>query len=476
MSRENRVATTSESLTLQACPRQSDVSVDAKFEKTRIRHEACLKLVDETVEGARSYDSFTQGIKDLGLNATEAECYFDAGVQRSLDLRRAKSQAQPAPSRFDKREGLHADQLAASRKRSSACSDRIAEPGTSDSHANAVEAAACASSRSQLGQALALVGPTSTLPLSQTVELLGDIRDTSDIFPIPQSVLAAAPHLVQLQANAAADPYLAKTWKLRQVYRKGKVIDSLVNLGQLQRVHDPIPRAIWKLVILDDYVDFEELYATLYKGYNHYDRPKDFAGGSSFVKKDHATVKRPILSESDWTRAFDAWMVAVLTFYPHREAELVSYRGMVIDLFRLLPDAAAIPIRLDCHTRDRYARNPFRMDENELQARFLTQLICASASSTLPIAGIKRSRRKRSVTICQNWNLGCCNSDSCPGNRRHNICCECHGRHSAQENEECLAKLRARRQNYRAASGVDASSGQYHSLSMNSCKRLKMSA
>ncbi|KAG6874693.1 hypothetical protein C0993_012609, partial [Termitomyces sp. T159_Od127] len=164
--------------------------------------------------------------------------------------------------------------------------------------------------REPSGPSLTSQAVKENLPCNKT-------NKTSESSAIPPSLLAVAPHLTNLQAHASIDPYLAKTWELCQEYGKEKVIDSLVSLGQLQRVEDPISWSIWKLIILDHYVNFEKLYAMLDKGYDHHDKPKEFAGGFSLIRKDHTMACRSILMESDWTQAFDAWMVAVLAFYPH---------------------------------------------------------------------------------------------------------------------------------------------------------------
>lgn len=48
---------------------------------------------------------------------------------------------------------------------------------------------------------------------------------------------------------------------------------------------------MWKLVILNQYINFKKLYATFDKRYNHDDELKDFIGGFSVIKKDHTTAK-----------------------------------------------------------------------------------------------------------------------------------------------------------------------------------------
>ncbi|KAG6874245.1 hypothetical protein C0993_000776, partial [Termitomyces sp. T159_Od127] len=174
-----------------------------------------------------------------------------------------------------------------------------------------------------------------------------DLHKPSETSSIPQSLLDVAPHLAKLQSQVSADLHIAKTWELRQEYGKERIVDSLIDLGQLQRVKDPISRAMWKLVIMDHYVDFEKLYATLDKAYDHNDELKDFLAGFSLVKKDHPVARRLILSESDWSRTFDAWTAAVVIFYPHWETELSSYRGRILDFFRSLPGAASVAIQFD---------------------------------------------------------------------------------------------------------------------------------
>ncbi|KAG6876639.1 hypothetical protein C0993_001592 [Termitomyces sp. T159_Od127] len=237
------------------------------------------------------------------------------------------------------------------------------------------ESAAWAVLHAQAHQSAEPSGPLSTSQVAKKNLPCNETNKTSESSAIPPSLLAVAPHLANLQAHASVNPYLAKTWELHQEYGKEKVIDSLVSLAQLQRVKDPVSK----------------LYVTLDKDYDHYDEPKDFAEGFSLVRKDHTMARRSILMESDWTQAFDAWMVAVLAFYPHREAELVSYCGRIVNFFCSLPGTASIAIRFDCDMRDRYARNPFCLDnQNELQIPFLSQLLSASASVVLPVAGVKQ--------------------------------------------------------------------------------------
>ena len=111
---------------------------------------------------------------------------------------------------------------------------------------------------------------------------------------LPATVLALAPHLAELLNSTISDPYIKETWKLQQAIGTDKTIDSLVNLMQVQLLADPIPHSIWHLVIQDHFVDFKKLFASMNKGYDHNDEPRDFGGGYALVKKGQASAKPPL--------------------------------------------------------------------------------------------------------------------------------------------------------------------------------------
>jgi hypothetical protein len=150
---------------------------------------------------------------------------------------------------------------------------------------------------------------------------------------IPASVLTKAPHLSKLSDSMATDPHLEKTQDLLSVYSLQSSQDILVNKAQFAPVGDPLPPTIWHKVLLDLFVDFEKLFASMDKGYDHHDDPKDFGAGYALVKKDQAFSKRPLQTEADWIRVFGAWSAGVAFFFPHREVELRDYRLIVMDLF-----------------------------------------------------------------------------------------------------------------------------------------------
>ncbi|KAG6899588.1 hypothetical protein C0995_005626 [Termitomyces sp. Mi166 len=274
---------------------------------------ACQKLVNKTINGKLSFNEFVKGLMDLGLGSMEANNYFDK-VRQRLELRKGKGPETNVLSREHTPDGLLDKQAKVFRREHDAntakCDANAAE--RERAHRNAVEDVAWATLQAKLDQIEKPLAQSNALTFEQFAELFGDNRTTVKSSSLPRSVLNAAPHLVQLQSKVTmADPHIAKQYACK------KVVDLLINLGQSQPLKDPILRAMWKPIILDHYVDFEKLYATLEKGYDHQDKPKDFGGGFSLVKKDQATAKCAVHTESDWSRTFDAWLAGVLIFYPH---------------------------------------------------------------------------------------------------------------------------------------------------------------
>jgi hypothetical protein len=143
---------------------------------------------------------------------------------------------------------------------------------------------------------------------------------SNDCSGIPSLILAAAPHLSELaDRSIGGDSYLYKTWKLRQAFSSEGGVDPIIDLMQLQPLADPIPRLIWRVIIQDQCVDFQKLFGSMDKDYDHHDEAKDFAGGFLLVKKDQAGRRRVIRNESEWNRVFEAWKVGGLSFVPAQE-------------------------------------------------------------------------------------------------------------------------------------------------------------
>ena len=270
---------------------------------------------------------------------------------------------------------------------------------------------------------------------------------------IPASVLAKAPHLAKLSAPVVSDPHLEKTQELLSVFSPQNVQDILVNKAQFAPVRDPLPQTFWRKILLDSYVDFEKLFASMDKGYDHHDDPKDFGAGYALVKKDQAFSKRALRTEADWIRVFGAWSSGVAFFFPHREDELRDYQTIVMDLFRAAPANPLVAISFDVQVRDKYSRKPFHLDDRaQLNSPLLAQMLSPSSpsvprsnkrgpSSQLPSSG---GNQKRVDVPCRNWSFGTCKSEVCPNRRKHGVCFICGEGHRAKDNEQCAAALQSR--------------------------------
>jgi hypothetical protein len=399
------------------------------------RISACEKLVDDAVENDWPPTQLADALKDLGLRAAEAIDYIDELNQRQ-EIRRAKARDPGSPVREPAAEG----QL---------------EPVGQEERDRAVEEAAWASLRSKLEDANAHGSSISANVLDKVLELLG--QEPSPSSSLSKSVLAVAPHLADDDDSVFKDPYLSETQNCKIAYASQKPFENLIIKAQGRKMHEPVANSIWKLIILDKYVDFEKLYATLDPDYNPSDEAKDLNDNFSILEKNSISSKRSVLTEAEWIRLFDIWATATLHFYPHRKAELASYRELIINMFR----ATSSPypaIKYDRDSRERYSRQPYRLDSSKdvLPLPLLSQLLSYSQGSSSSSGNKKRSgdsqegRRKRAETVCQNWNLGACDGETCHYGRRHNVCSECGEHHQAKDRADCLATLNRRRQQQRA--------------------------
>ena len=227
------------------------------------------------------------------------------------------------------------------------------------------------------------VSNDATTPLS--VDDLAKLLRVEHSAPqsLSATVLTLAPHLAELSTSTISDPHIKEIWKLQQAIGTDKTIDSLVNIMQVQLLVDPIPHYIWRLVIQDHFVNFKKLFASMDKGYNHNDEPCNFGGGYVLIKKEQASAKHPLRSESKWARVFGAWSSAVLLVYHHRSSELQGYQCMVTDLFHAVPHDLLIAIALDVEAHDHYAKSPFCMDDQtQLNVPLLAHMFQGSSLSS----------------------------------------------------------------------------------------------
>jgi hypothetical protein len=260
--------------------------------------------VDDAISGSISGPSFLERLKDAGATPNEAKDYIDQYTQRHRNQETTGSNnAIPPPGQ------------------------PVANPvDTATSIAWALLRAKVNHFQGGISQTAANSGAS----LSDELANLFGLSNAKGA--IPASVLAKAPHLSKLSDSSTTDPHLEKTQDLLSVYSPQTSQDILVSKAQFAPVGDPLPRTIWRKILLDHFIDFEKLFASMDKGYDHHDDPKDFGAGYALVKKDQAFSKRPLRTEADWIRVFSAWCAGVAFFFPHREAELRDYQSIVMDL------------------------------------------------------------------------------------------------------------------------------------------------
>ncbi|KAJ7223066.1 hypothetical protein GGX14DRAFT_657013, partial [Mycena pura] len=197
----------------------------------------------------------------------------------------------------------------------------------------------------------------------------------------------------------------------------------------------PLPWTVWKDIVWDRHIEFPQIMASLGSMQSHADKPVDFAGEYVLVKKHEFEARVPLTSETDWARVYSAWSAGVLLLYPHRQQELIAYRRIVTDLFRAA--RPGIAIEFDDKIRSKYAQSPFRMDDRALLQPTMLELMFRPSSPTPPL--------KRSAVLCENWNLGWCESDPCPHGWLHGQCFNCRSPHCACDHEECHQGLLSQR-------------------------------
>jgi len=434
-------------------------------EPIRQRAEACQRIVDEALENRIGVEDFLNKLKSVGATPSEADDYGHQYTDRLEDNRGGTPTAatdSDLPPREATPEGLDDAQRSVFRDA------REKELADAAERANltrreAVDAAAWKILEAKLRRAWNDKVPNREGKDFQArlVELLGD-SDPSSPSGFPSSVLEAAPHLRELPSHTFDDPHLGQTWRLRRVYEKE--VEGVIDGMRGQEIGQPLPRSVWKSIIEDRYVDFEKLFAAMDPSYDPYDAPKDFGAGFVLIKKDHASAKRSIHTESEWNRVFAAWKDGVSILYPHRGSELQGYLKIVNDVFRAAPRDPLAAINFDAEVRKRYENSPYRLDDrNQVQLPLLSQMFHAGArsriekrsSGAVPLSG---NSPKRNAIPCHNWNFGTC-EDPCANRRKHGSCSECGGPHRAKDSGPCFPLLQARRGKGTRAGHAESSGG-----------------
>jgi hypothetical protein len=251
-------------------PVSHGASPPAQIENTvRARAEECQRIVDDVISNSISGPAFLARLKDARATADEARDYIEQYTQRR------RGQEAERPGNADPPSG-QIDPSA---------------PNLIDT-ATSIAWALLHAKVDHFQAASSQMATTSDGSLSDALENLLGLSSVKGAIPV--SMLAKAPHLSKLSDSTATDPHLEKTQDLLSVYSPQGSQDILVNKVQFAPVGDPLPRTIWRKILLDLFIDFEKLFASMDMGYDHHDDPKDFGAGYTLVKKDQAFSKRAL--------------------------------------------------------------------------------------------------------------------------------------------------------------------------------------
>ena len=88
---------------------------------------------------------------------------------------------------------------------------------------------------------------------------VGHWQETLSSTSLSKSVLAVASHLANDGNIVFEDPHLSMTQRCKIAYAGQRPFDILVIKAQGQKVCEPVGDSIWRLVILDKYVNFKKL-------------------------------------------------------------------------------------------------------------------------------------------------------------------------------------------------------------------------
>ncbi|KAF5392589.1 hypothetical protein D9757_002094 [Collybiopsis confluens] len=260
---------------------------------------------------------------------------------------------------------------------------------------------------------------------------------------LSSALITAAPHLASLSTPISAPLHVQKTWKLRAVIAVESDLTPLLHQISAQSFTDPLPRALLRLIVKDQYVDFEKVHATVTQPGLIHDS-KDFSTDYTLVRKEATIRSLPLSTEAQWLRVFYAWLAPLLLVYPHRKDELHAYQGHVSKYFRSSSDPT-VAIRIDKEMRNLAANTPTDLsDTRAFHEVFLKEILMSSHKRPASTVLSSSSPSKRQTSACILWNQNRCPADPCRNKRRHGVCSECGEAHRAIDNDSCRAKLTAR--------------------------------
>ncbi|KAG6864229.1 hypothetical protein C0991_011219, partial [Blastosporella zonata] len=221
----------------------------------RIQRQAnqCQKLVDDLVESTISEQEFFRELRSIGVTSDQAQDFAQQAQERIAICRGKKRVCSQTLQADDQQASQDNQGWNESEERISFANQRHVSPSLMD----------------------------------KFIELFDNGRGRSHHSGIPDSVISIAPHLMQ-HATAAEpeDPHIKRSRELKWAFSSDRALEALLDFAKAQSVKDPVSQGIWKLIILDPFVDFTKLYATFDPLYDHNDNPRDFGHDFVLIKKD----------------------------------------------------------------------------------------------------------------------------------------------------------------------------------------------
>ncbi|KAG6852807.1 hypothetical protein C0991_009026 [Blastosporella zonata] len=320
--------------------------VQANADCIQARADLCQRLVDQLVDSDITKQEFIKKLKVAGITADQAQDFVQQAHQR-IEIRLSKQRREKS--------------LAPDLIRLSPTSDKDHGIQSQTLQLDVPDAKVDGDAWIKLENKAVAVDRHPSPPsfIDKLAELLDKDAGRRNQFGIPDFVIAGAPHLIHWESLPLQDPFIEKTNDLKRLYSSERALDSLLDFARGEAVLDPVSRGIWKLIILDQFVDFSKLYATFESTYDQNDNPKEFGFDFMLIKKDQVHQKRPVLDQSDWLQCYDAWAEGVVIFYPHCERELRTYRHEVIEIFQRGSHSIPIAIAFDIEIRSKYSNQPF---------------------------------------------------------------------------------------------------------------------
>jgi hypothetical protein len=116
------------------------------------------------------------------------------------------------------------------------------------------------------------------------------------------------------------------------------------------------PPHLWKDILANRLIDFGHLVDHKQTHALRYDDAVDLGNGIEIFLGANTRSKTKLLSDGQWSQAWDLYAEAVVWAYPHRNAELQTYRRHIVRRFNAT--GAVLTIEYDQAARKFFHTNP----------------------------------------------------------------------------------------------------------------------